>query len=488
MAICKHNTSKNGYAAALVYLTMQHDSKGTLLRDAEGVPVPREEYLINGINCIPETFAALCLQDRLRYGKVSDCKTVDTHQYILSFAPDDAEKGLTMDEAQRVGIALAKKDFPGHRVLVCTHPDGGNGSKNIHVHIVISSLRFKDREPDERWMRLRPDGTVKPSEYRAGCAHQDTAALRRHLLGQINGYCREHGYAVCPERAADKVSQKEYLLQSQGAETRNDQLRRAIADAAQRSRSWDDFTYNLQNDYTHTVPVYPPIPYPERQKLWAEYKAMNETFWQWDKALRGSYRERVDGAYAELKVCKTKASKEPVHRRIAALKEKQAKERRYRQTWQLYARAASAALRSHNREDAQLCLEQLRQLTAQREGYWQAGWDPRAGRHALENGAVGTRITWLQIRESDKRMAEKTLQAVQEEARRRKAASGQRQEVAMPIDVKLHRGEVSYRHPDSARWVRGKRLGEAYTLKSLGITPPQTKQQYRKFREMEQSR
>lgn len=113
MAICKHNTSKNGYAAALEYLTMQHDSKGTLLRDAEGVPVPREEYLINGINCIPETFAALCLQDRLRYGKVSDCKTVDTHQYILSFSPEDAKKGLTMDEGAASGDRPGKEKLPG---------------------------------------------------------------------------------------------------------------------------------------------------------------------------------------------------------------------------------------------------------------------------------------------------------------------------------------------------------------------------------------
>ena len=145
MAICKHNTSKNGFVAVAEYLTTQHDAKGHLLRDGEGVPIPREEYLIDGIHCIPETFAPLCLQDRLRFGKKADQRAVDTHQYILSFAPSDREKGLTMEEAHRFGLAFASRNFPGHRILVCTHPDGGQHSQNIHVHIVISALAFPAR-------------------------------------------------------------------------------------------------------------------------------------------------------------------------------------------------------------------------------------------------------------------------------------------------------------------------------------------------------
>ena len=72
MAICKHNSSKNGFAGALEYLIMQHDAKGRLLLDDENFPIPREAYLINGINCLPETFASLCLQDRLRFQKGCD--------------------------------------------------------------------------------------------------------------------------------------------------------------------------------------------------------------------------------------------------------------------------------------------------------------------------------------------------------------------------------------------------------------------------------
>ena len=69
MAICKHNSSKNGFAAPLEYLTMQHDERGHLLRDEEGIPLPREQYIVVGINCLPETFAPVCLQDRSQFKK-----------------------------------------------------------------------------------------------------------------------------------------------------------------------------------------------------------------------------------------------------------------------------------------------------------------------------------------------------------------------------------------------------------------------------------
>lgn len=80
--------------------------------------------------------------------------------------------------------------------------------------------------------------------------------------------------------------------------------------------------------------------------------------------------------------------------------------------------------------------------------------------------------TWLRIREADRDMARLTLQAVQEEAQQRKVMAQEQVEMPMPIEVKLHRGEISFRHPDSERWVRGRRLGDAYTLQSLEIAPP----------------
>lgn len=474
MAICKHNSSKNGFAGALEYLTMQHDAKGRLLLDDGNFPIPRETYLINGINCLPETFASLCLQDRLRFQKGCDKNSVDTHQYIISFAPSDVQQGLTVEEAQRFGVRFARQNFPGHRILVCTHPDGGQKSGNIHVHIVLSALRYEDRPPDSRFMRLRPDGSVKPSEYLAGCAHQDTAALRKHLLSQVNGYCLSHGYMLCPEKASNKISQKEYLLKQKGIETKNDQLRRAITDAAGTSSSWEEFTAKLKTGYTQRVPAVLPIPYPQRQKLWNKYRELSGSFRTWDKKKQAFYRQQLDEAFLNLKNTTVKPRKAMLRQNIAQLKQEQAQLRLFRKTYQAYAKAASLALKSQNLEDAVHCLEQMEELSRRQEGYWEEGLYHSSSAYSLLDGTSKTKITWRQNTPEELSLAEQTLLAVQEEAILLADAAKESQEVPMPIEVKLTRGEISFRHPDSERWVRGKRLGDGYTLKSLGIYPPIT--------------
>lgn len=470
MAICKHKSSHNVFSAAVAYLTMEHDAKGRLLRDENGDPIPRKDCRISGINCLPETFAPLCLGDRVRFQKTAP-GAVTTHQYIISFAPSDIEKGLTAEEVHRFALNLVAKNFPGYRVLVCTHPDGAQGSGNLHAHIIVSSLRFEGRPPDERFMRLRPDGTVKPSEYLAGYAHQDTVMLRKYLLSQVNAYCLSKGYMLCPENAQVKVSQGEYLAGRKG-DTRNDQLRRAIADAAATTESWEGFTHKLAAAYTQTVPEIPPIPYKQRQQLWEQYKDMNGQFWTWDKSLRNLLKQQLNAEFSRLKICKSKAGKVEIRDSIRALKADQAQERLFRETWQLYAKAAALALKSQNAEDAQLCLEQIQALSQMREGRWQEGWAHSTGSYSLLDGSVKSKVSWRQVTLSHRDMAGKLLQAVQEEANVRQTAAGRTREVPMPIEVKLTRGEISFRHPDSQRWVRGRRLGDAFTLKQLGLAPP----------------
>ncbi len=68
--------------------------------------------------------------------------------YIISFDPKDRdETWLSGEQAQKLGVEYARENFPGHQALVCTHTDGHNGSGNIHVHIVINSVRKYDTEP-----------------------------------------------------------------------------------------------------------------------------------------------------------------------------------------------------------------------------------------------------------------------------------------------------------------------------------------------------
>ena len=147
LATFKHISSKNAnYGDAEKYLTVEHDEftmKPTL--DEQGRLVPREDYRISTLNCGEEDFAVACMRSNLRYGKNQKKEDVKSHHYIISFDPRDGpDNGLTVDRAQEQGERFCKEQFPGHQALVCTHPDGHNHSGNIHVHIVINSLRIED--------------------------------------------------------------------------------------------------------------------------------------------------------------------------------------------------------------------------------------------------------------------------------------------------------------------------------------------------------
>lgn len=145
MATFKHISSKNAdYGAAEQYLTFEHDEftmKPTL--DENGRLIPREDYRISSLNCGGEDFAVACMRANLRYEKNQKREDVKSHHYIISFDPrDGTDNGLTVDRAQALGEEFCAEHFPGHQAIVCTHPDGHNHSGNIHVHIVINSLRI----------------------------------------------------------------------------------------------------------------------------------------------------------------------------------------------------------------------------------------------------------------------------------------------------------------------------------------------------------
>ncbi len=115
--------------------------------DEAGRLIPRQDYRLDTLNCGEEDFALSCIRANLRYGKNSKREDIKSHHYIISFDPRDAaDNGLTVDRAQALGLAYCKEHFPGHQALVCTHPDGHNHSGNIHVHIVINSLRIAEVE------------------------------------------------------------------------------------------------------------------------------------------------------------------------------------------------------------------------------------------------------------------------------------------------------------------------------------------------------
>ena len=176
MATFKHISSKNAdYGAAEQYLTFEHDEftmKPTL--DGNGRLVLRDDYRISSLNCGDEDFAIACMRSNLRYGKNQKREDVKSHHYIISFDPRDApDNGLTVDRAQALGEQFCREHFPGHQALVCTHPDGHNHSGNIHVHIVINSLRIAE-------VPLLPY-MERPADTREGCKGYEKWATLHNL-------------------------------------------------------------------------------------------------------------------------------------------------------------------------------------------------------------------------------------------------------------------------------------------------------------------
>ena len=115
MAIIKHISIKNSnYDAATDYLTLKHDEfTNKPILDENGNKIPREEYLIEGINCNPFTFGRECEATNALYGKNQTSDEIKAHHYIISFDPRDRdENGLTLEQAQKLAIAFARKNFP----------------------------------------------------------------------------------------------------------------------------------------------------------------------------------------------------------------------------------------------------------------------------------------------------------------------------------------------------------------------------------------
>ncbi len=272
MATIKHIPSKNAdYGAAEAYLTFEHNEftmKPTL--DEAGRLIPRQDFRLDTLNCGGEDFALSCIRSNLRYGKNNRRDDVKSHHYIISFDPRDAaDNGLTVDRAQALGLAYCKEHFPGHQALVCTHPDGHNHSGNIHVHIVINSLRISEVE--------RKPYMDRASDTRAGDKHRCTAAAMRYFRSEVMEMCHREGlYQIdLLNGSRNKVTEREYWAKRKGQakldkenaallaegiaprqtkfETDKDRLRQSIRAALSKSKSFEDFSAALMQDYGISV-------------------------------------------------------------------------------------------------------------------------------------------------------------------------------------------------------------------------------------------
>ena len=261
MATLKHLGSKNAdYGAAEQYLLFEHDEftmKPVL--DENGRLIPREDYRLSTLNCGGEDFAVACMRSNLRYEKNQRREDVKSHHYIISFDPRDGpDNGLTVDRAQALGEQFCKEHFPGHQALVCTHPDGHNHSGNIHVHIVINSLRIEE-VPFLPYMD-------RPADTKAGCKHRCTDAALRYFKSEVMEMCHREGlYQIdLLNGSKNRVTDREYWAQKKGQaaldkqnapmiaggitprqtkfETNKEKLRQTLRKALATAASFDEFS------------------------------------------------------------------------------------------------------------------------------------------------------------------------------------------------------------------------------------------------------
>ena len=261
LATFKHISSKNAdYGAAEAYLTFEHDEftmKPTL--DENGRLIPREDYRISSLNCEGEDFAVACMRANLRYEKNQKREDVKSHHYIISFDPrDGTDNGLTVDWAQELGEQFCKEHFPGHQALICTHPDGHNHSGNIHVHIVINSLRIYE-------VPLLPY-MDRPADTLEGCKHRCTNAAMEYFKSEVMEMCHREGlYQIdLLNGSKERITEREYWAAKKGQlaldkenaareaagqptkptkfETDKAKLRRTIRQALSQAASFDEFS------------------------------------------------------------------------------------------------------------------------------------------------------------------------------------------------------------------------------------------------------
>lgn len=276
MAILKHIASKNtDYGDAVRYLLYQHDEKTQEpILNENGKYMMRDANYMDTLLCdSPFNFPAECKKTNQAFGKNNSPQKIKNHHYIVSFDPADVtDHGLTGEKAQELGLEFAKKNFPGHQALVCTHLDGHHGSGNIHVHIVINSVRKTDT-PEQPF-------TDRACDTKAGFKHHVSKEYLEYLQKNLMELCeREHLYQVdLLSPSEKKITEQEYWAAQRGQEsldetnqqmvqdgltpritklqTEKEYLRSAIEDISKTAKNMEDFQTEILQKYKITAKLH----------------------------------------------------------------------------------------------------------------------------------------------------------------------------------------------------------------------------------------
>jgi len=187
-------------------------SASRLINYAEKRAVEKE-----GVECNPNYAKTQFKATRELHGKADG---IQAHSVIQSFKPGE----ITPDQANKIGVDLAKKLANGHECVVYTHAD----KRHIHNHIVINNVNY------ENGKKFQLHG-------------QDAIDKVRAMSDDL---CKEHGLSVVKEPTAkERFTLAEKSIIEKGGVSWKDELRQAIDHEKAHAKSYKDFKQNLTEKY-----------------------------------------------------------------------------------------------------------------------------------------------------------------------------------------------------------------------------------------------
>lgn len=183
------------------------------LREEKTFDVNSGRKLITGINCIGENAYAEFMTTKAVYHKETG---MNFYHFSQSFSP---EEKITPEQVHEVGIEFAKRAWPGHEVLVCTHMD----EPHLHSNFVVNSVNFENGSK----IHFTPN----------------SLKVLRDISDEI---CISHGFSVLPpyQKGGRSISTREYRAAEKGQSWKF-RLMSDIQDAMKCSGNRNQFTKEM---------------------------------------------------------------------------------------------------------------------------------------------------------------------------------------------------------------------------------------------------
>lgn len=170
--------------------------------------------LVSGVNCNGENAFTEFMATKTAHHKKGG---MNFYHYVQSFSPAES---VIAEQVHEIGLAFAKKAWPGHEMLVTTHTD----TAHLHNHFVINSVHY------ENGSKLR----------------QNPGTLTK-LRSLSDGICQQHGLSVLEPYKKDgaNISSREYRAAAKG-DSWKFKLMSDIDFVMNRSSSRADFIREMQ--------------------------------------------------------------------------------------------------------------------------------------------------------------------------------------------------------------------------------------------------